>query len=404
MTKKNKTTTSKPPKSTKSKIQVPKNLEKEALALDHDGPHISHPDQLVLALTRWYNHHRRDLPWRNTKDPYAIWVSEIMLQQTQVNTVIPYYERFLTQFPTVEDLANAPLDQVLKAWEGLGYYGRCRNMHKAAQMIRDEYQCQFPSTLEAIQALPGIGQSTAGAIATFAFATPSPILDGNVKRVLARLMGLQTPLQDTTTIKQLWSLSHQLVPHDPQVAYDLNQGLMELGATLCSLKKPTCNQCPWQSACVAYETGQQDTLPLSTPKKPTPHYDIGVGVVWKGDQVMITLRPAEGLLGGLWEFPGGKCEPGESTKDCVVRELKEETDITVSVGSKLLEVKHAYTHFKVTLHVYECFYTHGTAKPLVAQDLKWVTLEELSQFAFPKANNHIIDFLKTQPARQLTLC
>lgn len=364
-------------------------------------------DQHTVAdrLISWYGQSHRDLPWRNTTDPYAIWLSEIMLQQTQVATVLPYYARFLAAFPTIQALAAAPADAVLKQWEGLGYYARGRNLQKAAQQIIEQHGGAFPQTFEAVHALPGIGESTAGAILTFAFGQPHAILDGNVKRVLSRLTGETGNIQEKNTLARLWETSRNLLPQDAQAAYTFNQALMELGATLCTPKNPQCTDCPWQDDCVALKKGLQDKLPVKTKAKATPHYTIGAGVVFdETGQVLIALRPAEGLLGGLWEFPGGKCKNNESIPQCIVRELKEETGLTVEVESLIATVKHAYTHFKITLHAYRCRKVSGTAKPKASQAVRWVNIAELGQYAFPKANHAILKALQEAQAEQCVLC
>jgi A/G-specific adenine glycosylase len=358
--------------------------------------------ELADQLVTWYQAVYRQLPWRETTDPYAIWVSEIMLQQTQVTTVIPYYKRFLERYPTVRALAQASLDEVLKSWEGLGYYARARNLHKAAQKIMTEHKGLFPDNFESIHALPGIGESTAGAILTFAFQLPHPILDGNVKRVLSRFYGVDRPVQEPAVIAELWEHSKRLLPSDPETAYAFNQALMELGATRCTPKKPTCPECPWQKDCKAYATDRQHSIPVKIPLPRTPHYTIGVGVIWKDNQVLIALRPEEGLLGGLWEFPGGKCHEDESLQACVRREIEEETGLKVTVGAKIATVKHAYTHFKITLHAFECHYVAGVPEPKVSQKLKWVGLDEIEQYAFPKANKSVLEALKQNKSSQLT--
>jgi A/G-specific adenine glycosylase len=362
------------------------------------------PDPVAQKLVSWYRTEHRQLPWRETSEPYAIWLSEIMLQQTQVATVLPYYARFLTRFPTIEALAQAPIDDVLKSWEGLGYYARARNLHKAAQKMMTDHGGRFPETFEAVHDLPGIGQSTAGAILTFAFHNPHPILDGNVKRVLSRLYGVDKPVQDTAATTLLWEKSRNLLPAEAQDAYDFNQAVMELGATLCTPKKPSCPRCPWLEECVAKREGREHEIPIKVAAKATPHYTIGVGVIWHEGRVLIALRPAEGLLGGLWEFPGGKCNEKESLKDCVKREIAEEIGIEITVGHKIETVKHAYSHFKITLHAFECQYVSGTPEPRSSQAIKWVTLEEIDQYAFPKANKRVLEALHKHPGRQLTLC
>ena len=346
---------------------------------------------LQTQLLSWYEHHGRTLPWRQTQDPYAVWVSEIMLQQTQVKTVLPYYQRWLTTFSTVQALAQAPQQQVLKAWEGLGYYARARNLHRAAQVVVQNYGGILPTDLEAVMALPGIGRTTAGGILSAAFNLPLPILDGNVKRVLARLIALDVPPQKAQD--RLWALSTQLLPH--QHPRDFNQALMDLGATLCTKRQPSCTICPWQAHCKAYRQNMQSEIPVTETKAPIPHKQIGVAVVWDDQkQVLIDRRPQQGLLGGLWEFPGGKVEPGETVEACIQRELQEELAIEVEVGDRLITLDHAYTHFKVTLHVYHCRHLNGEPQPLACDEIRWVTIAELEQYPFPAANGKIIEALK----------
>lgn len=363
-------------------------------------------DSLLAAdLVMWYRASHRALPWRETTDPYAIWLSEIMLQQTQVATVLPYYARFLDRFPTIASLADAPMDDVLKQWEGLGYYARGRNLQKAARKIVSDHGGQFPRTFEEVHNLPGIGQSTAGAILTFACRVPHPILDGNVKRVLSRLIGLDQPTTTPDSLTALWSKSQALLPANPDTAYDFNQAVMELGATLCTPKKPDCPRCPWQAGCVAHLTGRQDEIPVKVAAKLTPHHTIGVGVIWRDSKILIALRPAEGLLGGLWEFPGGKCKPDETVQACIRREVLEETGLPVDVGTRIAIVKHAYTHFRITMHAYHCETTDNTiALPRASQALQWVTLDEIDRYAFPKANKTVLAELKANAGRQLTFC
>ncbi|MEB3248503.1 MAG: A/G-specific adenine glycosylase [Merismopediaceae bacterium] len=350
-------------------------------------------EELRSSLLTWYGHQGRDLPWRKSRDPYAIWISEIMLQQTQVKTVIPYYHAWLQQFPTVDDLAQAPLQTVLKVWEGLGYYARARNLHKTAQILVSQYQGHFPQTLEAVTALPGIGRTTAGGILSAAFNQPVAILDGNVKRVLARLMALPVPPQDALT--ELWTFSEALL--DPEHSRDFNQALMDLGATVCQRSRPNCGECPWPTHCRAYNQGIQDQLPIRKMSAPLPHKQIGVAVIRNDQgQILIDRRPASGLLGGLWEFPGGKIEANETVEECIQREILEEIGIQITVGERLMTVNHAYTHFRVTLYVHLCEYVSGTPQAIECEEVRWVSLAEIDQFPFPKANTQIIDELKAR--------
>ena len=347
--------------------------------------------ELHQTLLGWYRQQGRKLPWRETRDPYAIWISEIMLQQTQVKTVLPYYRRWLELFPTVQDLAAADQQAVLKAWEGLGYYARARNLHKAAKTIVEQYQGQFPNSFEAVVALPGIGRTTAGGILSAAFNQSVPILDGNVKRVLARLIALRQP--PSKALDQLWQLSTELVPMDE--ARDFNQALMDLGATVCTRHRPACLLCPWRSPCAAYNQNVQLEIPMTETRAPLPHKQIGVAVVWnESGQILIDRRPQKGLLGGLWEFPGGKIEPGEAVEECIRRELQEELAIDVEVGDRLITIDHTYTHFKVTLNVFHCRHIGGEPQPIECDEVRWVEVSELEQFPFPKANGQIIEAIK----------
>lgn len=351
-------------------------------------------EELRQSLLNWYATQGRVLPWRQTQDPYAIWVSEIMLQQTQVKTVIPYYERWLAQFPTIAALAAAGQQQVLKVWQGLGYYARARNLHQAAQQIMQQGG-QFPTSLEAAMRLPGIGRTTAGGILSAAFNQPTPILDGNVKRVLARLIALDVP--PNKAIPLLWQASeHLLHPTNPR---DFNQALMDLGATRCTPKQPACLLCPWNSHCHAYQINMQNELPVAETRTPVPHKQIGVAVIWNEQgQILIDRRRQEGLLGGLWEFPGGKVEPNETIEACIQREILEELGIEIEVGEHLITIDHAYSHFHVTLNVHHCRHLNGEPQPIECDEVRWVNPNELDQYPFPKANVTIIAALQQDQA------
>lgn len=349
--------------------------------------------RLRRSLLQWYGRSGRDLPWRRHATPYAIWVSEIMLQQTQVKTVIPYYHRWLDRFGDVQALAAADLQDVLKAWQGLGYYARARNLHKAAGEVVSQHNGIFPDRFEEVLALPGIGRSTAGGILSAAFNQPVPILDGNVKRVLARLVAL--PIPPAKALNDLWQLSETLL--DTQQPRNFNQALMDLGATLCTPKNPACLLCPWRTSCAAYNLEKQSEIPMRETRSPIPHKQIGVAVIWNDEgQILIDRRRQEGLLGGMWEFPGGKIEPGETVEGCVRREIQEELGIEVSVGDRLITVEHAYTHFRVTLHVHHCQYVSGEPRPIECDEIRWVSVDELDDYPFPKANTRIIEAIREQ--------
>lgn len=350
-----------------------------------------HIGELRRSLLNWYAHQGRELPWRNTSDPYAIWVSEIMLQQTQVKTVLPYYQRWLERFPIIQSLAESEQQAVLMLWQGLGYYARARNLHKAAQKVMSDYGGQFPTQIEEVLKLPGIGRTTAGGILSSAFHQALPILDGNVKRVLARLVGLLIPTKYALSF--LWQGSEILLdPNDPKA---FNQALMDLGATVCTPKQPTCLLCPWSNVCQAHHLNLQSVIPMSETREPIPHKLIGVAVIWNEQgQILIDKRPQSGLLGGLWEFPGGKLEPNETLAQCVVREIQEELGIEIEVLEHFMTLDHAYTHFKVTLSVHHCRHVSGEPQPIECDEVKWVTLDELDQYPFPTANQKIIAALR----------
>ncbi len=327
------------------------------------------------------------MPWRETSDPYHIWVSEVMLQQTQVSTVTPYYQRFIKAFPTVEVLAHVPLERVLKLWEGLGYYSRARNLHKTAKILLSEYNGALPSTVEELTALPGIGRSTAGAIASIAFRKDEPILDGNVKRVISRLMALQDDLKKPETERKLWKASRQLILKGK--GRETALALMDLGATLCVPKNPRCSFCPLTSFCKAYQSDLQEFIPLKARKKPIPHYDVVVAVISGPRGVFIQQRPPEGLLGGLWEFPGGKREQAETLEAALEREIREELGVRVRILEKIDTIPHGYTHFRITLHGYLCEKVEGRIKTRLNH--AWVAKERLSSYPFPRANQKLLE-------------
>lgn len=340
-------------------------------------------------LLQWYQQFHRDLPWRRTRDPYKIWVSEIMLQQTQVSTVIPYYTKFIKKFPTVEALSRADLNSVLKIWEGLGYYSRARNLHKAAKTVSDMHGGSVPRSVSGLRKLPGIGDYTAGAILSIAFDDPVPVVDGNVKRVFARLMMLSEPVNKATSDKRYKAVSNELLYRENPGHY--NQALMELGALVCKPKEQVqCMDCPVSSHCISYENNVVADYPKVIPKKQVPTYQIAVGVVEKDGKLLITRRQKKGLLGGLWEFPGGKIEEGESAEAACVREILEETNLTVEVKSHLSVVKHAYTHFKIKMEVFLCDYLAGKIKLNGPIDHNWIQIDQIEDYPFPKANHKFI--------------
>lgn len=345
------------------------------------------PGELAERLLAWYAAHKRDLPWRDHPDPYAIWVSEIMLQQTRVETVRPYFERWIARFPDVTTLAAADEREVLQLWEGLGYYSRARNLHRAAREVVNHYGGELPPDPQALRRLPGIGDYTAGAIASMAFGLDEPAIDGNVLRVLARVFSVETPVDTPAGKREITALARAHLPAGR--AGDFNQALMDLGARICLPVGPSCSACPLLGVCRAQSENRQDELPRKRPKKAVPHVVVTAAIIARAGRVLLAQRPAEGLLGGLWEFPGGKLEPGEDLVTCLQREIREELGVEVAIGGRLGTYRHAYTHFRVTLHAFRACLTQGEPQPHVAQDLRWVTLNELSSYPMGKIDRQI---------------
>jgi len=355
-------------------------------------------EELQKRLIRWYLEKRRPLPWRETSDPYRIWLSEVMLQQTQVNTVIPYYHRFLKKFPDLQLLAQADQQKVLKMWEGLGYYARARNLHKAAQTVVMEHQGEVPSNWEAFKKLPGVGDYIAAAVLSIAFHRPCAVVDGNVKRVLARLRLLREPVNTSSAHKIFKAAAEKLLDRDDPATF--NQAIMELGALVCAPRKPDCVNCPVRPGCRAYQTGNVDAYPKRIATRAVPQYHIAVGVVCKKDRMLITRRKPEGLLGGLWEFPGGKVAKKESPQQACIREIAEEVNLKVVVDAYLTRVRHVYTHFKIVMDIYCCRYVSGRVRLNGPVDHRWIRINEIDRFAFPKANHKFLPALRQWEAER----
>jgi A/G-specific adenine glycosylase len=339
------------------------------------------------VLLRWYRRYHRNLPWRGTSDPYRIWVSEVMLQQTTVQAVIPYYEKWLTVFPDLASLARAPLRKVLKAWQGLGYYARARNMRRAAQVLIERHDGRFPSRYEELRKLPGFGPYTTAAVLSLVFDKPYPVLDANVRRVAMRLAGMSG---EPEAKKDKLLMEHLLgwIPHKKPGLF--NQAMMELGALLCRPRSPLCLLCPLSAFCKAYEAGEQEVIP-SPKKRNSTEIEAVVGIIRKDGKYLIQKRPSSGLLADLWEFPGGKRKPGETLKQAVRRELREELGVEVAAARPLITVRHAYTRFRVRLHAYDCrLKSDPKTDP---KRLRWVSLRALRRYPFPSGSARIVDKL-----------
>lgn len=355
------------------------------------------------ALKDWYATHKRDLPWRRTDDPYAVWISEMMLQQTQVAQARPYFERFMARFPTVHALAEAPMADILKLWEGLGYYARARNMGRAAKQIVADHGGKIPNELADLLTLPGIGPYTAAAVISIAYGKNHAVVDGNVVRVLCRLLNLQNRPDTAQTRNVLFPLADQLL--EKGAASDYNQAVMELGATVCLPKQPKCAVCPVRALCHGFtELEDPSVLPLKKVKKQRPHYTETAALIWRNNNLLIVRRPENGLLGGLWEFPGCRVEPGAAIEASLLSHLISVYGLTVSAPRPLAAPRHAFTHFSITLHGIECDWLSGDAPTDAEHPARWVDLSELGQFAFPKAQNRLIDALNRRIRNdQLTL-
>jgi len=335
------------------------------------------------TLSAWYGGHRRDLPWRRTGDPYTIWVSEVMLQQTQVKTVTPYFQRFMQRFPDVGRLAQADEQSVLKLWEGLGYYSRARHLHQAAQRVVREWGGRLPSTWPEIRQLPGIGDYIAAAVLSIAFAQPHAVVDGNVKRVLSRLLRVATPVNAATGHQVFQAAADQLL--DVQNPGRHNQAMMELGALVCSPQTPLCAQCPLARFCVCLKSRTTDQYPRRSERRPVGSQHWVAGAVIKNGRLLLTQRPAQGLLAGLWEFPGGAIGDKEDAQQACVEKLRETVGIKVEAPTHVAMVRHAYTHFKLRLELYLCPYRSGRIRRNGPAACRWVRPDQLARFPLHRA-------------------
>lgn len=343
-------------------------------------------------LLAWFQKNQRPLPWRKTYEPYQVWISEIMLQQTQVKTVLPYFQRWMKALPTIESVAKASEDRVLKLWEGLGYYSRARNIQKAAKIIVKKSEGKFPPEHEAILSLPGIGKYTAGAIASIAFNQDYPVVDGNVIRVVSRLLNFKKNVRQPQHLKFIWKWAGELFPMGHARQY--NQALMELGALICKPQAPLCHACPLKKHCSSYQKGNQNNLPYLGRRPVTESIQVALAVIRRGKKVFIQKRPSFGLMPGLWEFPGGKINAHEKPERAVVREIQEELGIRLKNIRPLTTIDHGYTRFKVRLYCFAADYDEGKLKLHSAIRGKWISAKTLSHYPFPAANKKLIrDFL-----------
>lgn len=331
--------------------------------------------EFARTLIDWQcRHGRHDLPWQQSRDPYRVWLSEIMLQQTQVDTVIPYYQRFLARFPDVGSLAAAPLDDVLALWSGLGYYARARNLHRAAQIVAEEYDGIFPREPAALATLPGIGRSTAAAIASFCFGEKAAILDGNVKRVLCRHFGIEGFPGERTVEKELWALAESLLPQTGLQIYP--QAMMDLGATVCTRSKPRCLHCPVNASCQARNTGREHLLPAARPRKTVPQRECAVLLIRAGTAVLVEQRPASGIWGGLFSLP--ELAAGETPESFVLSRFGWRAPPFVC-GEAL---RHVFTHFQLTITPWSTTLP-ALPKAVMEPGLRWLEPADLDAVGLP---------------------
>ena len=344
-------------------------------------------------LLDWYRIHKRALPWRKTKDPYRIWVAEIMLQQTRVDTVIPYYERFLNQFPTVGALARARLDAVLKAWEGLGYYTRARHLLEAARIVAGQLGGRIPSDPDGLRKLPGVGGYTAGAILSIAFGKRTAAVDGNVIRVIARLFAIEDPVEGNRTKKRIGGIAARLVPASEPGHY--NQALMDLGSGICTPRNPECPSCPLAAACRTWEMGLQDSIPAKKAQAAVPHREAVAALIRNDrEETLLIKRPDRGLLGGLWRFPGGLLKEGEKPAAGLRRVLREDLGLKGTPGKEMASVEHGYSHFSVTVHVLPFAVRGPITDAGSGVQWRWVGLKGLSRLALSRLESKILGALK----------
>ncbi|OGW86023.1 MAG: A/G-specific adenine glycosylase [Omnitrophica bacterium RIFCSPHIGHO2_02_FULL_46_11] len=354
--------------------------------------------QFQKRLISWFLKHQRPLPWRVHGNPYRIFVVEVMLQQTQMNTVIPYYKRWLKVFPNVGTLSRAPLDQVLKLWEGLGYYTRARNLHKASKIIVTKFGGKIPSDLETLQSLPGIGRYTAGAIASIAFQKPVSLVDGNVMRVLSRVFHIRKDIKKPDTQKLMYQIAKTLIPEkNPGI---FNQALMELGSLVCVPEIPKCPACPIKNLCLAYQKGDQSKLPIRSKTVEVKEIEMVVGILAKNGKFLIRRRPNRGIWGGLWEIPGTMRLPYQKPEEALKEEFKSAFGISIAIVKKVPPFEHRFTHRKALIRPFQIkALSNGRGKQAQTGPVRWVDQKSLNKLSFPVPHQKILgQYLTLQPS------
>ena len=353
-------------------------------------------------LLAWFAAQSRDLPWRRTYTPYHIWISEIMLQQTQMDRVVDYFIRWMKRFPDIQSLTQTSEEEVFKLWEGLGYYTRAKNILKTADILVRQYDSNLPADHQALLKLPGIGKYTAGAIMSLAFNKDYPIVDANIERLFSRIFNIDTPIKNKENRHFIWQKAKELIP--PGEARYFNQALMELGALICTPQNPLCPHCPVQKHCEAFRLGVVNQRPISNKSKNIIPIEMVTGVLIHQGKIFIQKRLENDVWGNLWEFPGGRLKPGENPEEALCREYLEETEFQIGKLKKIMVVNHGYTRYRVTLHCYYCAIINGKTTPALhaAQESRWIKPSELKKFAFPAGHRKLIatiqdDLLKRLP-------
>ncbi len=344
------------------------------------------------TLLAWFGRQARDLPWRRTRNPYHIWLAEIMLQQTRVDTVLPYYRRFLAAFPNATRLAAAPLQDVLKRWQGLGYYGRARNLHRAARIIVHERGGRLPATAAEWQELPGIGRYTANAIASIALREPVPVVDGNVQRVLARLFAIRACIDLSTTRARLWQLADRLLARKSPGAF--NQALMELGARVCTPRRPRCDECPLRSGCAAYAAGTPERWPRRRAKQPSPLINMVAALIEEQGRLLLVRRPPTGLLADLWTLPGGEVTDAQPPAEVLPARVREALGIEIVVGEQVALVRHEFSHRRWRVHVYVGRLAPGSPPVRLTKRVRWVARGRLRNYPLAALDQKVLQLAR----------
>mgnify|MGYP001193516762 CR=1 FL=1 len=339
-------------------------------------------------ILTWYNKNQVQYPWRNESSVYKVWLSEVMLQQTQVKTVTPYYLKWISNYPNINSVAEAHQEDLLKQWEGLGYYARVRNFHSACKVVVSQYKSIVPADNQ-FRLLPGVGDYIDAAVRSICFNIPRPVIDGNVKRIMSRYLQLSI-IRNTDLKKVTTFLTNEIDLKNPG---NFNQALMDLGRFICKPKKPLCNECPIKTKCLSFINNTTQCYPVRINKKRKPHYEVVVGIIWKNDKILISKRKQGGLLGGLWEFPGGKMQNNETKEECIRREVKEELNININPYQYINSINHAYSHFSISMHAFHCHFISGSAKAVTCDKFMWTKVDNIVKLPFPKANHKIFNDL-----------